>query len=269
MNLRSDIHAAIDEVAPPAPMLARQVQAFVLADDYYRSVPARRVRTRWTRPLRGAVAVLAAVLVVALMAGLVMGGRLWRDWSTAPSTHRHTINLGDLERLRADPFSLSTLQPGADCPAGPTHAVADFQARGVSPVLFGEGPIFSAGNGERYVTQWGTYIQTDYWVDPRYDGVLLVRARDLRTGQPVVFSNSTFSGEANVSDRVVGTDFLLDQTVQQHPEFVVDTRDLRPPQTAAYWRSWGTLQGYPAGGSGCIGFQFDGAGFTEVFVVSY
>jgi len=119
------------------------------------------------------------------------------------------------------------------------------------------------------VTQWGTYIETDYWVDPSFAGLVLIRARDLRTGQPVVFSNSTFSGEANVSDQLVGNDFLLDQTVQQHPEFVVDTRGLRPPQAVAYWRSWGTLQGYPAGGSGCIGFQVDGAGFSEVFVVSY
>jgi len=269
MSLRSDIHAAIDEVAPPAPLLARQVEAFVLADENERSRFSRRGRIHWTRPLRGAVAVLAAALVVAVMAGLVMGGRLWREWTVAPANHPHTINVGDLERLRAKPLALSTLQPGADCPAGPTHAVANFHALGLSPVLFGDGPIYSAGNGERYVTQWGTYIETDYWVDPSFAGLVLIRARDLRTGQPVVFSNSTFSGEANVSDQLVGNDFLLDQTVQQHPEFVVDTRGLRPPQAVAYWRSWGTLQGYPAGGSGCIGFQVDGAGFSEVFVVSY
>jgi hypothetical protein len=268
MSLRSEIHAAIDEVAPPAPMLERQVQAFVLADDD-RSGFSRRGRIHWTRPVRGAVAVLAAVLVVALMAGLVMGGRLWREWTAAPANHPYTINMVDLDRLRARALALPTVQPGAVCPVGPIRSFTDFQALGMSPVMFGAGPIYSAGNGERYVTQWGTYIQTGYRVDPGFAELVLIRARDLRTGQPVVFSNTNFSGTANVSDRVVGTDFVLDQTVEHHPDLVIDMTQLPPPPVAGYWPAWGTLQAFPAGASGCIGFQADGAGFSEVFVVSY
>jgi hypothetical protein len=250
-------------------MLASKAEWFVLEAERDRYETSHRRSPWFARPMRGTFALVAAALVVALMAALVMGGRLWRDWSTLPATHPHTINLADLDRLRARPLQLPVVQAGADCPVSPTHAVADFHKRGLSPVVFGDGPIYSAGNGERYVTHWGTYIQTGYALDPSFSGLLLVRARDLIGGQLVVFANSTFSGTANLSDLVVGTDFLLDQTVQQHPEGVVDTNQLRPPQTAGYWQDWDTLQGYPAGGSGCIGFQFDGAGFTEVFVVSY
>src|SRR3989442_10065223 len=128
MSLRSDIHAAIDEVAPPAPLLARQVEAFVLADENERSRFSRRGRIHWTRPLRGAVAVLAAALVVAVMAGLVMGGRLWREWTVAPANHPHTIDVRDLGRLRAQPLPPSTLEPGAGLPARPTHPPPNFYA---------------------------------------------------------------------------------------------------------------------------------------------
>src|SRR3989442_866182 len=145
MSLRSGLHAAIDEVAPPAPLLARQVEAFVLADENERSRFSRRGRIHWTRPLRGAVAVLAAVLVVAVMAGLVMGGRLWREWTVAPANHPHTIDVGDLERLPAQPLALSTLQPGTDCSAGPTHALAQFHTLRPSAVPFRGRPDLQRG----------------------------------------------------------------------------------------------------------------------------
>ena len=38
---------------------------------------------------------------------------------------------------------------------------------------------------------------------------------------------------------------------------------------SAFWPLAGILQGFPNGSSGCIGFQVDGAGFTEHFVVGY
>src|SRR2546427_12619051 len=98
MSLRSDIHAAIDEVAPPAPLLARQVEAFVLADENERSRFSRRGRIHWPRPLRGAVAVLAAALVVAAMAGLAMGGRLWPEVTGGPAQHHRKRDVGALAR---------------------------------------------------------------------------------------------------------------------------------------------------------------------------
>src|SRR2546428_13285894 len=112
MSLRSDIHAAIDEVAPPAPLLARQVEAFVLADENERSRFSRRGRIHWTRPLRGAVAVLAAALVVAVMAGLVMGGRLWRGRTVASGHPPHTIGGGGPGGRRGQPLPPSSLQAG-------------------------------------------------------------------------------------------------------------------------------------------------------------
>src|SRR3989442_10223967 len=119
MSLRSGLHAAIDEVAPPAPLLARQVEAFVLADENERSRFSRRGRIHWTRPLRGAVAVLAAVLVVAVMAGLVVGGRLWRERTGAPANPPHTNDVRGRERVRATPPTPSPLQAGPAWPARP------------------------------------------------------------------------------------------------------------------------------------------------------
>src|SRR5207245_8953451 len=97
MSLRAEIHDAIDEVTPPAPMLASRVGAYVLAED--RVVRRPRLGT-WMRPLRGMAGVLAAALVVVLVAGRVVGGRGGRDGNRTV-TRPMPINATQLKPLNA------------------------------------------------------------------------------------------------------------------------------------------------------------------------
>jgi hypothetical protein len=101
---------------------------------------------------------------------------------------------------------------------------------------------------------------------------VLIRGRDLKTNQAVVFARSPYPylGEATPSGDVIGTDEVLGVRVELHPEVLLDPSQLPPPPDNA----WGSLQGYPTGSSGCIGiqadgFNADGSAFSEVIVVNY
>src|SRR5256885_12212317 len=97
MSLRAEIRAAIDDVTPPAPTLQHKVEAFVVANGRDRVVPMHRPRTQWSRPFRGPMSLVAAVLLVVLIGGLVLGGRLLRDLNAPPQT----INQAELKRLES------------------------------------------------------------------------------------------------------------------------------------------------------------------------
>ncbi len=267
MSLRADMHAAIDEIAPSSPMLANRAEAYVLADDRGQR---RLHRANWTTPLGGMVVLLAAALVVVLFAGLVFGGRVWRDWNS--SVYRPTpINHALLKRLEARPLNLPTVGPGADCPFGPL--VQTPHRSGLGPLAYGDGlgPLYSEGSGQRYVTSWGTYILTEYVVAPDYSGLILIRARDLQTNQVVAFAHYPLFKDfypAIPIGAMDGTDRLFDSTVQRYTELAIQPQDMYT-DPAGRWPTALQLQGFPTGSSGCIGFQVDGADFTEQFVVSY
>ena len=86
MSLRNEIRAAIDDVTPPAPALQQKVEAVVMADDRDRVARPHRSSTRWTRSFRGPMSLVAAALLVVLIGGLVVGGRLLRDLNAPPQT---------------------------------------------------------------------------------------------------------------------------------------------------------------------------------------
>jgi len=269
MSLRAEMHAAIDEVAPPAPTLASRVEAFVLADEMDRSARPYRGRPV-AMPFRGMVAVLAAALVVVLMAGFVLSGRIWRDWNNwanRPTPINHTL----LKQLEARPLSLPIIATGAGCPLGPL--VQTPHSSGMGPLSYGDGlgPVYSEGSGQRYVTSWGTYILTSYVVVPNYSGLILIRARDLQTNQVLVFADYPLFDNFHPgmpTGEMVGTDQLFDRPVQRYTELAIQPQNMfRDP--AGWWPTAMMLQGFPTGASGCIGFQVDGADFTEQFVVSY
>src|SRR3977135_1512341 len=79
MSLRTDIHDAIDEVATSAPMLARQVEAFVLTEAEQRGKSSNG--RRWTMRWGAGAAMVAAILVVVLVGTILVGGFRWRQWN--------------------------------------------------------------------------------------------------------------------------------------------------------------------------------------------
>ena len=102
MSLRAEIRDALDDVIPASPMLEHTVTAFVFADERDRkTLPLRTRRSRLIKSLRAPAAVIAALLVLALIVGLIFGGRLLRDLHGSPAP---AINPSVLKRLEARPL---------------------------------------------------------------------------------------------------------------------------------------------------------------------
>lgn len=263
MSLRTQIHDAIDEVGRPDPALPREMAALV------QSHAERRLRwvfpwsRGWSVGIRRAASLVAATLIVVLMIGLVLTGRVWRDqgiFGTAP----HTVDQAKLSQLHARPLLLSAVQAGGLCPDGP-YTPFDPRSRAWG---YGRGPIYSEGSGTRYVTPVGTYFETVYAAGAPTSGPVLIRARDLKTNQAVVFAAPDNFYSGTPIGKVVGTDTVIGKLVQLHAELLLD------PSRESQADGWEVVQGFPKGASGCIGFQVDGfnangKAFTEVFVVSY
>ncbi len=268
MNLRSQIHAAIDEVAPPAPELAQEALVNALSDGKPGHSQRRRTRDR-ALGVRQFGSMVAAVLVLVLMVALVAGGRVLRDRDLFVQ-QPYKIDQAQLAKLRENPLRLPAVLPGAECPTGP-YTNLPLHA-GAAPGAYGVGPVFAEGSGQRVVTSWGTYFLTTYWANPSFSALALIRAQDLRTHQPVVFATTSVSAKepAIPTGDVVGTDFVYDQPLTQHPELALDAS--HPGSNSLYpgkWPAWGALMGFASGSSGCIWFQVDSARSTEVYVVSY
>ena len=260
MTLRDDIHAAVDEVAPPAPALAGRI-AYLAADARQAHGLARPVgRGRLMSGLGRSGSLAAALLIVLLMASLVVGVRVWRDRNlmtggpAAPS-----IDPAALSQLEARPLNLPFQPFGAECTAGPWTTVDA-----------GHGPVTASGGGPAYgfgswhgatATRWGTYADWLILTEPNLTGLVLVRGMDLEVNLPVVFVGPHAAGS------VVGTDTIAGKPVQQHSEAVFDTGHHDPTASrTGNWGMWPISPGIDKAESGCIGFQVDGPSFSEIFI---
>ena len=273
MSLRTEIREAIDEVTPAAPTLEWRVEAFVEAHPRRGVVRRSRDWGRWRASLRGSMALVAAALVVALMAGLIAGVRLWRDASTVNSHH---INQTQLKQLEAKPLQFPVVQPAAPCPTSP---LTDASAHGPVPLLIGVGPVYVAPLGNNLTTSsWGTWIELALVVDTTaVSGPILVRARDVNTNQVVVFAQYPFHPSDQAGDgipvgRVLRTDVILGVAEQVYPEMVLDTSRPFVGTKRGDWPIFKGYMGYPKTSSGCFGlqvdgFHVDGTRFTELLVV--
>lgn len=265
MSLRTEIRAALEEFAPPAPHLDRDVRDTLHALQRPLLV-ARRPMPR----LRVSLSLVAAAIIVALMAGLVLAGRQLVQ-SNTPAWPSHVINQAEVKSLEARPLQLPAVPTGAACPEGPLTTDAPYPG---PPFAYGGGPVY-ASKGERGMDSWGTWAVVTYTIDPRYSGIMLVRARDLRTGQSIVFadfprntgSHAEYTAPGVPTGTRAGTHYdpVWNQTVKVYSEFVI-----LPPGPAFQGPGWpGSFAtvGIPGSASGCVGFQVDGSGFTEVYVV--
>lgn len=260
MSLRTDIEDAINQVTPPAPGLEDQVRALIVADGKHRraSLHAHR-HSVWGAGFRSSGALVAAGLVVALMAGLVIGGRLARDTGNGQISQA-AISNSDLRGLESRPNVLPQLQPGATCPfSRGTSEVHDFHFKGA---VIGQGPVY-VYNAWTVATNTGRDWEAFafYYVAER-PGLVLVRAGDLQTNQPFVFTQDPGGPNAAIAaGPVVGTDRLLGKTVQLHPEAVLLDPWHRQPANEQLVVMFAIPKA-----TLCWGFQFDGPAFTETIV---
>jgi hypothetical protein len=257
MSLRSQIQRAIDDVAPPAPMLERQVRAFVLSDEGDRKHLIPRRQPRWVAPL----GLIAAALVLALVAGLFIGGRFWRTQNAAPAT----ISQNELKSLEGRPLVYPSVIAGAPCPTtAPTLNQGLGMVVGAGPVYLVNGDVYEQGD-------WGYWVNLGFSYYPVTSlGAVLIRASDLKADSQVAFANYPLAPTAiNAAGPVLGTADVVNHHVQLRAEAAFpDPWHAKPIDKKGDIPNLYVLFGMQRGSSGCVGFQIDGPNFTENFVIN-
>jgi hypothetical protein len=238
-NLRRDIHSAFEVIEPSLGGMPERVVQTVLAERN------GRLRTqRMVYRLRISLALVAAVVLVALgVATLITWNSLRSNPSPAGQTH-----VTPLQALESRPVDLPLISTSAPCPytATPTN----------EPYDKGTGPVFADG-GPQISTSWGYYWDVIYFT-PQNAGPVLIRGRDLQIDLPVVFVDGFATGP------VIGADAIGTESVQQHGEEVLQGK---PPAIDSRGRvMWRVRQGIGKGFAGCVGFQIDGANFSEKII---
>lgn len=259
MSLRAQIHDAIDDIASPAPTLERRVKAFVLAD----AEAGKRFRTRptsfWTTRVRGTLALVATALILVLIGGLIVGGRFWRNQSIPPVT----IGQNELNSLESQHLNYPLVAPGAPCPAEGPHLDPTIG------MVIGRGPVFLINSDVYESNEWGLWVALDFAANlQKNPGLVLVRARDLQSNAQVAFATYPLEPTPMTAVGVVlGTSVVANHKVKMRSEAAVPDMSTWPsfPALGSHVDVI-SLLGMQRGGSGCIGFQIDAAGFSENFV---
>jgi hypothetical protein len=248
VSLRNQIHSAFDEVAPPTFGLPERVVQTVVAEG-----PSRRRRERMMLRMRVPLSLVAVFVAIALVAGVLIGGRLMQDWNQFRNSAPAGGGQNELVQLESRPLVLPTPASYLDCKSGPYNAAGSY----------GKGPVYGEGGGTSS-TSWGVYYHNLAYAETDINGPVLVRANDLFTHQPVVFVGQYAAGP------VVGHDTVDGVAVEQHTELAFDTSQAsKSPsaQKSTHRFAWLFIAGVPDSWSGSTGWQIDAVGFTEVFVV--
>jgi hypothetical protein len=273
VSLRTDVHAAFDELAPSTFGLPERVIQTALSE-----APRRRRETRLVFRLRAPMALVAALALIALAVGALLGGSLLRDWQNWSTAHPKEINQVEVQKLELRPvLPLPVVQPGGTCPVS---AFTDVSSHSPEAIMFGDGPAYGARLGYSAVrTDWGTWSYWHLLVDPaQVKGLILIRGKDLETGAPVAFASTpleqvTEAGTGIPTGQKTGTDTI---SGVMEPTYVEEVLDMSRPFVGTKkgdWPIFTSLAGYPKGASSCFGFQLDGtradgSGFTELVIVS-
>ena len=141
MSLRTQIHAAFDEVAPPTFGVPERVVQAVVTEG-----PSRR-RKRLMLRLRVPLSLVAAFVAIALVVGVLIGGRLMQDWKSFRKPAPAGGGQSQLAQLESRPLVLPTPTSQFDCKPGPFNSAGSL----------GNGPIFADGGGTSS-TSWGIYF---------------------------------------------------------------------------------------------------------------
>ena len=254
MSLRTQIHDAIDDVSPAAPTLERRVTSFVVGGERERKRPEWKQRRRLVAPL----GVIAVGVVLALVAGIFIGGHL----SSKPNSPEPAVGQAELQALESRPVNYPAVAAGGPCPKSP-EVLRNFG------MAFGDGPVFMANANWLQSTDWGAWYSLLFAYEWRQDGLVLVRARDLQSNAEVGFATYPLAPTGVVA---VGAPVETVNAVGHKVQLRSGAAFRDPPHTAPM-DSMGdlppllVLQGLQKGSSGCIGFQVDGPDFTENFVL--
>ena len=241
MSLRTQIHSAFDEVAPATHGLPERVVQTVLTETV-----GRTRRGRLMLRLRVPLSLVALFVLVAVVVGVLIGGRLMQDWNafhnSAPAGDSYQTQVAQLEAV---PLHIPDFQSHLGCQTGPYNSQGSY----------GSGPVYGDGGGVTSSSDWGLYYTNTAYTETNVAGPILVRALDIYTRQPVIFIGPYVAGPAAISDTVNG------RVYDQHPELVLN---MSPSDKSARWVF---RAGVPKSWSGSTGWQIDGIGFSEVFVV--
>ena len=252
MTMRSEMRDALDEVVPSyaTPGLPERVVGAVLADK------RRRRNNKMLVRLRAPLSMVAALVVIALVTAVLVGGRLIQDWNAFHGTPAGHSQLTPLQQLEARPLTLPYVHSLAECTTGPRDPVT---------LALGSGPVFLdstyAGGGW---TGWGDYGQVVFFTDAQIAGPILVRARDVVTRAPIVFVGPYADGP------VAGTDTLNGKVVIQHSELALSANTAAAATDNTLQQphrfEWEITAGFPKYSTLSTAWQIDGLGFSETFV---
>lgn len=266
MSLRAEIREAIDEVAPPAPGLFHEALGSVF--ERARPKPGRRPSVRFRAPL----ALVAALVVLSLIAGLFIGGRMLRDMQISAGLSDFNRQAAELE---ARPVNLPALQTGDSC--------ADSGVVWTSGTQYGNEPVW-VYLGSTTSTPWGRYVEVTFRYvfkqaipafqgdnrSPALRGPVVVRGRDLKFGWDIAFVGAGATGAPVGTDPAHAPPDLRAELVidTSHPGTVEDNSK-KLSHIPSYGLTTAHL-GIQAGSSGCFGLQIDTLGVppTETITVA-
>jgi hypothetical protein len=250
VSLRRDLHAAFDELEPSVIGLPERVVDSVMVDGR-----SRQRRERMLLRLKAPLSLVAVLLLIALVVGALIGGKLVQDWNALhPTPAGGLTKAQQVADLETRPWQQPLLQAGTACPDGPKNPQG----------VYGSGPFhgipaLTQGDSQ---TPWGFYFDLVASTDARATGLMLIRARDMHSGQSLVFVGPYAIGPA------VGTDNVHGVNVQQRLELLLDMNH-RPTGAAANGPNgqtyWSFTAGAPKSWPSCVGWQVDGSDFTETF----
>jgi hypothetical protein len=200
--------------------------------------------------LRTPLSLVAVLVVIAVVVAALVGGRLVAGFNAIHNGQpAGQVPLSQVAQLEASPLHIPTPASHSDCRSGPFNSVYDL---GAGPV-YGQGSVPSS-------TSWGSYYHNLAYAETDITGPILVRAIDLFTHKAVVFVGQYAAGP------IVGHDTVDGVAVEQHVYLLFDTSQASK-NPIVHKFEWPLIAGVPKGYSGSTGWQIDGIGFSETFLV--
>jgi hypothetical protein len=152
VSLRTQIHSAFDDVAPPTAGLPERVVQTVLTEN-----AGRKRRERLMLRMRVPLALVAMFMLVALAVGVLAGGRLMQVWNAshnpAPAGDSYQTQVAQLEAV---PLRFPVFASQLDCKSGPYNSSGSL---GSGPVYGDAGPLGASTWGQIYSVV--AYADTD------------------------------------------------------------------------------------------------------------